>query len=870
MSSGSVETMGVLVVDDNADLVDVVAEFLEREHDAIEATTAASADEALERILSDSPDCIVSDYDMPEKNGLEFLREVREANPDLPFILFTGKGSEEIASEAISAGVTEYLQKGTATEQYTLLANRIERAVSEQRARKRQAETERRFATLVENLPGMAYRCRNERGWPMEYISDGCEEVTGYTAEQLESDAVDWSEEVLHPEDREEMWESVQEALDVGESFQVTYRIRHADGDVRWCWERGRAVERHDGTDILEGFITDITARKRREQELRAEREFTESALNALEDMFFVIDPETEQLVRWNNRVPERTGYTDSEMATMRATDFTVDEHRERSIEAMARAMKEGTTTVEVDVRAADGERIPYEFRGTLIYDEDDEVVGIAAVGRDITEREEREQTLERYRTLVENVADPMYVLDAEGTIEMVNSAMVDHLGYDRAKLIGESSRIFLPEEDFGRGTEVVADLVSDDGKESRTWELQVQTRDGDVTLHENKTAIIRDDGEFVGSVGVVREITQRKKRERELERFETIVQAVGDPVYALDEDGVLTFVNEATAEMTGYDVDTLVGSSIERIIAADGAKTGERHIQEMLSDPESRARTFEVEVRTEDGERVPSEFHIALLPSDDGQFRGTAGIIRDIQERKEREERLERFASVVSHDLRGPLNVILGRVELARQKSELAELDAIAEAADRMNDLIEDLLTLARQGRTVGDLDDVSLSSVAECAWQSVDSDDATLDSWVTLTLTADEERLQELLENLFRNAVEHGSTSSRTQSDDAVEHGSTNPDSQARQDTVKHGGDNVTVTVGRLDDEEGFYVADDGPGIPESERKDVFEHGYTTNEHGTGFGLSIVERIASAHGWDVSITEGAEGGARFEFRTG
>jgi PAS domain S-box-containing protein len=420
----------------------------------------------------------------------------------------------------------------------------------------------------------------------------------------------------------------------------------------------------------------------------------------------------------------------------------------------------------------------------------------------------------------------------------MVNSAMVNHIGYSREELIGESSRVFLPEADFKRGLQVITDLVENEDKEYETWELEVETRSGRVTLHENKTALLREDGEVTGSVGVVREITERKERERELERFETIVQAVGDPVYALDDDGVLTFVNDATVAMTGYDADELVGSHIRTIIADDGVENGELHIREMLSDPESRARTFEVSVQTRDGETIPSEFHIALLPADDGEFRGTAGTIRDIEDRKEREERLERFASVVSHDLRGPLNVILGRVELASERSDMAELDAIAEAADRMDGLIGDLLTLARQGQTVGELDDVSLSSVAERAWQSIDTADATLDSWVTLTLNADSERLRELLENLFRNAIEHG-------------------------------GHDVTVTVDRLEDGTGFYVADDGPGIPAERRTDVFEHGYTTDEHGTGFGLSIVERIATAHGWTVSLTDAESGGARFEFHT-
>ncbi len=107
-------------------------------------------------------DCVVSDYDMPERDGLDFLEALREDAPDLPFILFTGEGSEEVASDAISAGVTDYLQKEQGTGQYTVLANRIEHAVEERRAKTALEESERMLSTLISNLPGMVYRARNE------------------------------------------------------------------------------------------------------------------------------------------------------------------------------------------------------------------------------------------------------------------------------------------------------------------------------------------------------------------------------------------------------------------------------------------------------------------------------------------------------------------------------------------------------------------------------------------------------------------------------------------------------------------------------------------------------------------------------------
>ena len=164
------------------------------------------------------------------------------------------------------------------------------------------------------------------------------------------------------------------------------------------------------------------------------------------------------------------------------------------------------------------------------------------------------------------------------------------------------------------------------------------------------------------------------------------------------------------------------------------------------------------------------------------------------------------------------------------------------------MNALIDSLLDLAREGELATDPAPIDVAEVAESAWESVATGDAELRVTAGGAVVADRSRLAQLFENLFRNAVEHGSTGSQTESDDAVD----------------HAGSGVVVTVGELDG--GFYVADDGPGVPEADRESVFDTGYTTGE-GTGFGLSIVEQVADAHGWSVRLVESEDGGARFEF---
>jgi signal transduction histidine kinase len=236
---------------------------------------------------------------------------------------------------------------------------------------------------------------------------------------------------------------------------------------------------------------------------------------------------------------------------------------------------------------------------------------------------------------------------------------------------------------------------------------------------------------------------------------------------------------------------------------------------------------------------------------------------VRRERQLREQNRRLERFTRVAAHDLRNPLNAINGYARLARETGDVSHLEDVDSATDRIETLVDDLLTLGHEGRVVEETAPVSLASTAERAWTGVDTEGATLETVGDDRILADEDRLGQLLENLFVNAVEHGSTSPPSQAqEDAVEHGSTSSRPEA-DDAVSHGGD-VTVRVGPSTD--GFFIADDGCGIPPEERGEVFEYGYSTHG-GTGLGLPVVRSIAVAHGWEVSVAEGSDGGARIEF---
>lgn len=222
-----------------------------------------------------------------------------------------------------------------------------------------------------------------------------------------------------------------------------------------------------------------------------------------------------------------------------------------------------------------------------------------------------------------------------------------------------------------------------------------------------------------------------------------------------------------------------------------------------------------------------------------DAEESATDGYLLFTDRSNDRSSATNWIASVVSHDLRNPLDVADARLQAARETGDDEHFEHLEQAHDRMERIIEDVLTLARGDSVVTTSESVDLEAVVRDAWATVNTAEATLSVVDDLpTIEADADRLQRLFENLFRNSIEHGCT-----------------------DNI----DTIAIRVGMIDD--GFYVADTGQGIPADQRDSVFEPGYTRTDAGTGFGLTIVDRIACAHGWTASLTDNSAGGARFEF---
>ncbi|NGM70481.1 PAS domain S-box protein [Natronolimnobius sp. AArcel1] len=696
----------ILHIDDEPDFADLVATFLERERPAFTVHTETDPTEALATLKDGDIDleCVISDYDMPGLNGLELLEYVRKTDPDLPFILFTGKGSEEIASEAITAGVTEYLQKGGGTEQYTVLANRIQNVVEHYRAERHLTRGLEAIETAQEGIAILS-----EDGY-IEYLNTAYAALLGYERDELIGSH--W--EILYRED------------DVDEVYDILLPAAK-DG----YWQGQKPMLKSDGTLLAVEHTLSYTA--------------DESLICTLSE-------------------PSVTEATDKECPTR------------------ARAMDK------------------------------------APVGITIT--------------------DPH---TEDNPIIYVNEEFTELTGYSRDDVLGQNTRFLQGERTRERPVTRLRDAIATEKPVS--VELRNYRKDGTEFWNRVRIApLFDDDGEIEYYVGFQDDVTREKTYESKLRsqaaRLEALLEHSPDMITIHDADGVIHDVNQRMCDELGYTEEELTGTAVWDIDpTADPTRA--RAFWESL--PTNSPRRFEGELERADGTTVPVEIHLIRLNLD-GKDRFVA-MDRDISDQKqrqeellERNERLDRFTSILSHDLRNPLQLAQGRLQLLKEDCESEHFDDIDYALTRMDALIEDVLTLAQVGNDAMEIESVSLSDLVEDCWTTVATDTAALEIETEQTIQADEKQLHQLFENLFRNAVEHAD-------------------------------ETVTVTVG--DTETGFYIEDNGPGIPAAARDDIFDAGYTTADDGTGFGLHIVARVVDAHEWAVSITEGETEGARFEIST-
>ncbi|WP_435098630.1 ATP-binding protein [Halorubrum sp. N11] len=501
---------------------------------------------------------------------------------------------------------------------------------------------------------------------------------------------------------------------------------------------------------------------------------------------------------------------------------------------------------------------------------------------------------MERFPEALEGIPDPVVIVDSGGVVRAGNGRVETVLGYAPAELEGTGFETLVYDPDEGAAGEELRRHVVDPEPRSMAASLDLCARAADGTEVPVTLSLgpFERDGETY-LVATIVDVREKRAQQVELHRRTQTLEALHEATQDLLKTTEREFAAEAAVEY----VEEALGHTLAAIWLYDESRDvldpvdWSEAADEVVGDhptfgPDASSISWEA-FESGDPMYVPDTHAVSDRHNPDSSIRselilplGRYGLInigntepdafdesdlavarlwaatvtmvfvrieRERQLRAREQEivrerdRLEEFAGLVSHDLRSPLNVATGNLEMVRERlreehEALTEVDTVARSLDRMEALVDDMLTLARQGSTIDETEAVSLAALAEESWTAVDT--AAADLVVDdLRLRADRSRLRQVLENLFGNAIIHA-------------------------------GESVRVEVGGLPDGDGFYVEDDGPGIPADRREEAFDAGVSTDPGGTGFGLKIVAEVANAHGWAVDLVEAAEGGARFEFR--
>ncbi len=395
-------------------------------------------------------------------------------------------------------------------------------------AETRLAESERRLATLMANLPGMAYRCRNDPSWTMEFVSTGCLPLTGHPPEDLLGNARVSYAELIHPEDRRHVWVGVQEALARQGPFQLTYRIRTARGEEKWVWEAGQGVFDPSGRCLaIEGFITDVTQRLKAEEALRQSEEKFRLAFRTSPDAINLNRLTDGLFLDINEGFTRLTGYSREE--TLGKTSLELDiwndpADRQRLLEGLRR---EGhVENLEARFRRKDGSTGIGLMSAQVFKLQGEEV--ILSITRDITRLREIDAQLKeaerKYRELAEFLPQGIFEIDADGNLLYLNQKGHALFGYQPADLASgfQVLEAFSP-ADRERVRADIRRVVA--GQKIDPPEYTALRKDGTpFPVRILAGSILREEIP-VGVRGVVIDLTDIRRAEEDRKRLETQLQ---------------------------------------------------------------------------------------------------------------------------------------------------------------------------------------------------------------------------------------------------------------------------------------------------------------------------------------------------------
>jgi len=507
ISTGLFLMISVLYVDDEANLLEIAKTYLERTGD-FSVETATSAPKALALLQERAFDAIISDYQMPEMDGIAFLQQVRSKGDTIPFILFTGRGREVVVIQALNEGADFYLQKGgEPRSQFAELAHKVRQAVSRRQAEEALKKTKQHYRALIRNASEAIYVVQDGH---LRMANPQLAELLGYREEELLSLSLTT---MVHEDDRAMVVEQYRRRLRGEPVLRFSFRLLRKDGSVCWVDTSGILIA-WDGRPAVMVFLTDITDRKRAEESLQQNEEKYRLVVENSRDAIYI--HKDNRLWFVNRRSAEVTGYTVDELMKVNLWDLVHPDDRGRLQEAARRRFA--------------GEGVPQNFTARLVTKsgelrEGDFIVdlidfhgkpAILGIYRDLTEQRKAEIALreseEKYRILLHESPDPVFSFYPDGTYRYVNKAFADGVRMTPDHIIGKKIwDVFNKDEAdkrFGPLSRAFATGKSD------VIEVRVPNPEGDRYYITTITPILNEAGTVITCICSSKEITDRKRAE--------------------------------------------------------------------------------------------------------------------------------------------------------------------------------------------------------------------------------------------------------------------------------------------------------------------------------------------------------------------
>jgi PAS domain S-box-containing protein len=630
----------VLHVDDEASFLKMAKQCLETQG-PFQVDTACSVKEAFEKLKKETYDAVVSDYQMPLKDGIEFLKELRQSGSTVPFMIFTGKGREEVAIRALNLGADQYLNKtGDPKTVYGELAHAIRQAVDRKSAQENMKESEERYRNLFEmapdailtlNMKGVITSCNGATARLTGFSKD---EIVGKHFSELSSlDLGDIPKYVAS-------FNAIARGK-ISEPLQVSWYAK--DGTTRYSELRFSLIEKDARIVGIQVIAIDTTGRRKAEEELKESEEKFRNLAEQSPNMIFI--NKKGKVVYANEKAAETMGYRKEEFYSgFNFLDLIAPESREL-VKSSYKTHAEGKNVNPYEYKLITKEgRIMHAILASklITYDGEQAILGTVV---DITERKKAEDALresqDKYKDLFESAADVMVTLDLKGNFTSVNRAVL-RFGYKKEDLIGKSVLDFIPKEHQATMRD---DLTKAIHGETIKNEIEVVAPDGNKTVEYNGNAMVRN-GSIVGVQVSLRDVSARRNAEdawrASEEKFRTLFDEAMDAIVVADaQTGLMIDCNRAATELVGRSKSELIGEH-QRILhppqditEAGLSRTFEQHIKEKAG------QVLETQVITKTGEI--REVAIKASPIEVGGKKVLQGIFRDITENKQAEEALRR-----------------------------------------------------------------------------------------------------------------------------------------------------------------------------------------------------------------------------------